>query len=124
MKLSKSIFLGATAALALAVGSVYAADKNARADTDPGFNNLDKNNDGYLSRREAAGNPDLVSKFKAADKNHDGKLSRAEYLMVMGKKDAVTVKDKVVGAGREVKQEVKEHTSTDSSAPAAPASPK
>jgi Ca2+-binding EF-hand superfamily protein len=125
MKLSKSVFLGATAALALAVGSVYAADQTAKAkSSDPGFNNLDKNNDGYLSSTEAAGNPDLAKKFKQADKNNDGKLSRAEYLAVMGKKDAATVKDKVVGAGREVKQEAKERSSTGSTAPAAPANPK
>ncbi len=122
MKLAKSVFLGATAALALAVGSAYAADK--AKDNDPGFNALDKNNDGFVARAEAVGNPDLLKKFKAADKNNDGKLNRAEYLWAMTKKDAVTVKDKVVGAGREVKQEVKQNSSTGASAPAAPANPK
>jgi hypothetical protein len=69
-------------------------DKN-----DPGFNTLDKNNDGYLSRVEAAGNPDLAKNFKQADKNGDGKLSRAEYLAVMTKKDAKTAKRKLENAG-------------------------
>lgn len=65
---------------------------------DPGFNNLDKDNDGALSRTEAAGNADLAKKFKEADKNSDGKLSRAEYLGVMVKKDAKTAKEKVSGS--------------------------
>lgn len=118
MKLAKSIFLGAAAALA--VGSAH-ADNKAK-DNDPGFNALDKNNSGYLSRKEAAANPDLARRFKQADTNHDGKLSRSEYLRAMTRKDAVTAKNKVVGAGREVKQEIKAHSSPTS--PQAPASPK
>jgi Ca2+-binding EF-hand superfamily protein len=46
-----------------------------------------KNNDGYLSRTEAAKNPELMKNWKQADKNGDGKLSRTEYLTVMTKKD-------------------------------------
>lgn len=62
---------------------------------DPGFNKLDRDNDGSLSKTEAAGNPDLAKKFGEADKNSDGKLTRAEYLGVMVKKDAKTAKEKV-----------------------------
>jgi len=62
---------------------------------DPGFNNLDKDKDGSLSKTEAAANPDLAKKFEEADKDHDGKLTRAEYLSVMVKKDAKTAKAKV-----------------------------
>jgi Ca2+-binding EF-hand superfamily protein len=120
MKLAKSIFLGATAVLALAAGSAYGADKTAKADNDPGFNALDKNNDGYITRAEAAGNPDLLKKFKEADKNNDGKLNRAEYLWAMTKKDAATVKDKVSNA---VKSD-KPSSSTGASASATPANPK
>jgi Ca2+-binding EF-hand superfamily protein len=98
MKVAKSLLLGFAAA-ALALGSAYADDKAAKAkDKDPGFNNLDKNNDGYLSRAEAKGNPDLAKHFKEVDKNNDGKLSRAEYLAFMGKKDLNTAKNKVQGA--------------------------
>jgi Ca2+-binding EF-hand superfamily protein len=86
-----------TTALALAAGGAFAADK-AKKNSDPGFNALDKNNDGYLSRAEAAGNPDLAKKWKEADRNNDGKLSRGEYLIVMGKKDATTAKNKVSNA--------------------------
>jgi Ca2+-binding EF-hand superfamily protein len=72
------------------------AGQSAKAKSnDPGFNNLDKDNDGALSRTEAAGNADLAKKFKEADKNSDGKLTRAEYLSVMVKKDAKAAKEKV-----------------------------
>ena len=110
MKLAQTLFFLVAAALALAVGSANAADTKAKASAgatsdkigtdknDPGFNKLDKNHDGYLSRTEAAGNPTLVKKFKDADRNNDGKLSRTEYLMTMTAQDARTAKKKVEGA--------------------------
>lgn len=114
MKLAQTLFFLVAAALALAVGSANAADTKAKADSkasagatsdkigtdknDPGFNNLDKNHDGYLSRSEATGNPTLSKKFKDADRNNDGKLSRSEYLMTMTAQDARTAKKKVEGA--------------------------
>lgn len=104
MKLAKSVLVAS--ALALAVGAAYAAkddDKDAK-----GFNDMDKNADGMLTRAEAKGNKDLLAKWKQTDRNNDGKLSRAEYLTTMAKKDANTVKEKVMGAGREAKEEVKE----------------
>ena len=67
---------------------------NKPSDPDPGFNALDKNDDGFISRAEARGNPFLEKRFKSADSNHDGKLSRAEYLAVMTKKDLSTAKAK------------------------------
>jgi EF hand len=93
MKFAKSLIVAASA-LTLGTGAAYAADK---AKDDPGFNKLDKNNDGYLSRAEARGNPWLAKHFKDADKNHDGKLSRTEYLTVMTKKDVGTLENKVTG---------------------------
>jgi hypothetical protein len=114
MKLAQTLFFLVAAALALAVGSANAADTKAKTDhkasagatsdkigtdkNDPGFNNLDKNHDGYLSRTEAAGNPTLAKKFKDADRNNDGKLSRSEYLMTMTAQDASTAKKKVENA--------------------------
>jgi Ca2+-binding EF-hand superfamily protein len=92
MKHLKLVLAGASALL-LAAGSAY-ADKPAN---DPGFNKLDKNKDGYLSRTEAAKNPELMKNWKQADKNGDGKLSRTEYLTVMTKKDLRGVKEKVGG---------------------------
>lgn len=67
---------------------------------DPGFNNLDKDKDGSLSKTEAGANSELTKKFDEADKNHDGKLSRAEYLSVMVKKDAKAAKEKVSGSSK------------------------
>src|SRR5690349_11597110 len=110
MKLAQTLFFLVAAALALAVGSVNAADTAKNKTTspagdkigtdknDPGFNVLDKNHDGYISRTEAAGNPALAKKFKDADRNNDGKLSRTEYLMTMTAQDASTAKKKVENA--------------------------
>jgi Ca2+-binding EF-hand superfamily protein len=95
MRLTQSAFFLVAAALALAVGASYAEDKIGKDKNDPGFKALDKNNDGYLSRTEAAGNPELFRKFKQADKNGDNKLSRMEYLEAMTKQDASTAKNKV-----------------------------
>lgn len=96
MKFLKSA-LACAAALALCSGVAIGADP-AKKDDDPGFNALDKDNDRYLSRAEARGNPDLAKKFKQADRNNDGKLSRSEYLTVMAKKDLNTAKEKVSNA--------------------------
>ena len=93
MKFAKTLLIGVSG-LALGMGATLAADQSKN---DPGFNKLDKNNDGYLSRSEAAKNPYLAKRFKEADKNGDGKLSRTEYLAVMTKKDLKGAKDKVAG---------------------------
>jgi Ca2+-binding EF-hand superfamily protein len=68
------------AALALAAGAAYGHDK-----AKTGFDALDKNNDGYLTRAEAAGSSRLVKGFDVADKNNDGKLNRTEYLAATAK---------------------------------------
>ena len=96
MKFAKVLLIGVSG-LALGMGTALAADKAKEAKDDPGFNKLDKNNDGYLSRSEAAKNSYLSKRFKEADKNGDGKLSRTEYLAVMTKKDLKSAKDKVTG---------------------------
>ena len=97
------------AALALAFGTAYAADnakhdknviqkqeeKGGALNNDTSFRVLDKNNDGYLSKAEAAGNPDLAKRFKEADDNNDGKLSRMEYLKIMAKIDTHSAANKV-----------------------------
>ena len=80
-------------AIALAAGQALAEKSN----DDPGFNKLDRNNDGWLSRSEAVKNSYLRKNFKTADKDHDGKLSRTEYLTIMTKKDLSSVKEKVTG---------------------------
>src|ERR1044072_1452545 len=96
MKFAKTL-LTSLSAFALATSAAVAADKSDKSKSDPGFNKLDTNNDGYLSRTEAAKNPYLVKRFKEADKNGDGKLSRTEYLTVMTQKDLKSAKAKVAG---------------------------
>lgn len=102
MKLAKTVLVAS--ALALAAAGAYAADKQAKADPEPGFNNMDKNNDGKLTRAEAAGDKSLLAKWKEADGDKDGSLSRAEYLKVKAKKDVSTVKSKVSKEAREAKE--------------------
>jgi len=87
----KSILIASV--FALAAGQVFAE----KSKDDPGFNKLDRNNDGYLSRTEAMKNSYLRKNFKAADKDRDGKLSRTEYLEDMTKKDVASLKNKVTG---------------------------
>src|ERR687895_663988 len=87
MNFAKSVL--AIAAMALACGSAFAADDKERK----GFNDMDKNADGKLSRAEAGGNKALLGKWKELDTDGDGSLSRAEYLKEMAKQDANTVKN-------------------------------
>jgi len=113
MKLAKSFLFGA--AVALALGSAYAADKQAKPkDNEPGFTNLDKNKDGYLSRAEAAADADVAKNFKQIDKDHDGKISRTEYLEHKGKKDLSTLGNKVKGGVDKLTSKSKESSSTGS----------
>ena len=121
MKLAKSLLIGAAFALAVGCsddkpksgrvaaknndGKISSAESRAQSAAKPthttankppprnaGFNSLDKNRDGYLTRAEVRGNPHLASNFKAADRNKDGKLSRAEYRALMKKNDVKTAK--------------------------------
>jgi hypothetical protein len=98
MKLAKPFLLAS--ALALAFGA-YAADdksKQAKASEEPGFNNLDINDDGKLTKAEAAKDKKLAENWKEADRDNDGTVSRAEYLMVKGKQDIGRATEKVKSA--------------------------
>jgi hypothetical protein len=107
MKFAKSMLVAS--AMALACGGAFAADKDKGKDQ-KGFNDIDKNADGMITKAEAkaAGRKDLLNRWKEADSNHDGKLSRVEYLKLMAKDDANTVKEKVTGAPAAVKKETNE----------------
>lgn len=121
MRLTQSMFFIVAAALALAVGASYAADEHIGKDKtkgDPGFNALDKNNDGYLSRSEAAKNPTLAKKFKQIDKNGDGKISRMEYLEAMTAQDASHAKDKTEDTATAAKNKVEDMMHKDKDKPA------
>ena len=78
--------LSLAAALALATGTAYAADV-------PNFNQMDKDNDGSLTRSEAAGNPKLADQFSQVDDDGDGRLSRGEYLAIMGRQDFYNLRE-------------------------------
>ena len=105
MKLAKTIL--AASALALASGVAFAKDDGKEH---KGFNDIDKNADGFITKAEstAAGKKDLLDRWSEADSNKDGKLSRAEYLKLMAKEDAHTVKEKVTKAPAAIKKEANE----------------
>jgi osmotically-inducible protein OsmY len=46
----------------------------------PHFSALDRNQDGYLSRLEAAAAPEIAKRFAQFDLDHDRRLSQVEYL--------------------------------------------
>lgn len=79
-------------------GAGASASAKAKDDAEPGFNNLDANNDGKITRAEAAKDASLLGKWKDADRDNDGSVSRTEYLIVKGKKDIGTLADKVKDA--------------------------
>jgi Ca2+-binding EF-hand superfamily protein len=96
----------AAAAMALACGAAFAADNDNKHHK--GFNDMDKNADGKLTRAEAKGNKELLARWKEADSNNDGLLTRTEYLKLMAKVDANKVKEKVSKAPEAVKKETAE----------------
>ena len=106
MIFAKSVL--AAAAMALACGAAFAADNDKDNKHHKGFNDMDKNADGKLTRAEAKGNKELLARWKEADSNNDGVLTRTEYLTLMAKVDAKKVKEKVTGAPAAVKNETAE----------------
>jgi hypothetical protein len=59
-----------------AIAPVLSADAG---NVDDFFRRYDTNNDGVVSREEAAQDPDLMRVFERADANRDGVLTRAEF---------------------------------------------
>ncbi len=57
-------------------GAAYGADADAY---EYGFQNMDRNKDGYVSREEASEHDELAQKWDEADTNHDGKLDESEF---------------------------------------------
>jgi hypothetical protein len=94
MKFAKPLLIAS--AMALAFGAYAADDKQAKAE--PGFNNLDTNDDGKLTRAEAAKDQRLSAGWAQADRDKDGTLSRSEYLYVKGKQDIGRATDTVKSA--------------------------
>lgn len=73
------------AAIGLGVGAVSARTLTAkdRFAIEAAFAKVDVNNDGWLTRDEAAALPDLAAKFDALDRNRDGLLSLDEFAASM-----------------------------------------
>jgi hypothetical protein len=83
----RKIRLAIPAAAALAFGgAAYAADV-------PGFNEMDKDNNGELTRSEAQGNPRLADQFNMVDDDKNGTLSRGEYLGIMARQDLYNLRE-------------------------------
>ena len=107
MRTGKTIV--AISALALVLGSAFAADKdkdakagkdkstmgNVTRSDDSGFAKMDKDKDGYISKTEAKGKQAFSKDFAKWDMNNDGKLNRAEYLAAAARADVAKTADKV-----------------------------
>ena len=96
MTFARSVLAAAAMALACGVASAQDKQKDTQPAKEPrGFNEMDKNDDGRLSRAEAASKPQLLSKWKELDKDNDGSLSRTEYLREMARQDGTKVQERV-----------------------------
>jgi hypothetical protein len=63
------------------MGSTGSQSSQSQSDSTSlqGFSSLDKDNDGQISRREAASQQSLSRVFDRADEDKDGQLSQNEY---------------------------------------------
>lgn len=67
-------------ALAFIVASAPAAWAQKSPSGNAGFDGLDKNHDGYLSRQEIAGDKEMEKRFARFDSNKDGRWTLDEYI--------------------------------------------
>jgi len=85
-----AMYVALMAALPLVTASMsqmrYAAQASA-ATTQPTFEQLDRNRDGYVDRREAEWLPGLDAIFDAADRRADGRLDKVEYAKALAMLD-------------------------------------
>jgi hypothetical protein len=85
-----AMVLALMAALPLMTASLsrmrYAAQASY-ATTQPSFEQLDRNHDGYLDRHEAEWLPGLATIFDAADRRADGRLDKVEYAKALAMLD-------------------------------------
>ena len=76
-----SVYVSLIAALPIATAQLSLARyaMSAPSAAQPTFEQLDRNRDGYVDRREAAALPGLEAVFDAADRRARGKLDKVEY---------------------------------------------
>ena len=67
------------ALMALCTAACVVAEPLAPQDRPEAFRILDTDKDGFLSRQEAAVEPEVAANFDRADRNRDGKLSPEEF---------------------------------------------
>jgi Ca2+-binding EF-hand superfamily protein len=83
-------FVRQTASILLLVATSWSASAETkltardRAVIEAAFAKVDSNNDGKLSREEAAAFPDFALKFDALDRNKDGLLNLDEFAAFEG----------------------------------------
>jgi hyperosmotically inducible protein len=64
----------------------------------PDFVSLDRNRDGFISKLEAAGDPEIAKRFGVFDTDNDGRLSEAEYAAAREDNDKRAVRDTLLTA--------------------------
>lgn len=105
MKATTHALIGLASLTLLAVPALGADDKKSDP---PGFNALDKDNDGQLTRAEAARNRNLAKRFAEVDGDKDGRITRSEYLHVMAAKDFRSLREEVASFVEPGSEEEKE----------------
>lgn len=60
------------------------AGKAGKVGMTGGFDQMDTNHDGVVTRDEIAANPKMAKRFDAADANHDGRVTPEEYQAFRG----------------------------------------
>jgi hypothetical protein len=65
--------------LAAAGAAACAAEPLPPQDRPEAFQKLDRDRDGFISRQEAAAQPEVEANFDKADRNKDGRLSLDEF---------------------------------------------
>lgn len=71
------------AAVSIAAATLAGADEPLPPlDRPEAFRKLDADRDGFVSRREAAAQPEVAANFDRADRNRDGRLDLEEFKSV------------------------------------------
>ncbi|HEY9198385.1 MAG TPA: calmodulin [Gammaproteobacteria bacterium] len=63
----------------IATALVLLAASAVQAETQPGFQSLDADANGYLSQQEAASNADVAKRWTDLDTNKDNMLDKSEF---------------------------------------------